>query len=164
MQELSEKSKPVKRTMTEKQKAARLANLERGRKKRLESIKLKKEAKPQEEYDLSSNSSNSDEASESDFSDAFIISKKKKMPKTKLAKPRKLTFNENNGRDDNLRNDVDELKNMIVTLANLQKKQNKARKQTKKASGGTKIVVLPQNTPASRPNDNLMEALRKSLL
>ena len=69
--------------MTEKQKTARLANLERGRKKRLETIKEKNEAKAQgvpEEYDLSSEDSDSGRDTESD-NDAFIISKKKRLPK-----------------------------------------------------------------------------------
>src|SRR5437868_5550984 len=104
------------RKMTEKQKAARLANLERGRKKRLESLKQKKEARARgghEEYDLSSVCSDSSETESESENDAFIISKKKKpkrQKKTSRAKPQ----------DDNLRNDVDELKNMVITLANLQ--------------------------------------------
>jgi hypothetical protein len=71
-------------------------------------------------------------------------------------------------RDENMQHEVDELKNMIIELAKLQKKQTKTtRKQTQKPSGGTKIVVLPQNTPAhrqSQPYDSVMEALRKSLM
>ena len=48
-------SKPVKQTITDKQKKARLANLEAGRKKRMEALEKKKVKKDQEqEYDLSS--------------------------------------------------------------------------------------------------------------
>jgi len=171
MQDPSEKKKKPKRIMTEKQKAARLANLERGRKKRLESIQQKKEAKTKE-YDLSSQDSNSETESESD-NDAFVISKAKKTPKVKdrPVKEKKTRFvvgREHREKDDNLRTDVDELKYMVMELAKLQKKQRKTtRKQTEKKSGGTKIVVLPQNTAGIVPtksNDSLMEALRKSLM
>lgn len=161
--------------MTEKQKAARLANLERGRKKRLESLQQKKEAKThgvKEEYDLSSNYSGSETETESD-NDAFVISKKKKTPRfveRRSPRPRKRsTVDMKRNVDPNLRTDVDELKFMVMELAKLQKKQTKtSRKQTEKKSGGTKIVVLPQNTagivPTKGPNDSLMEALRKSLM
>ena len=78
-----------KRTMTDKQKTARLANLERGRAKRKEMIQKKKEPKP-DEYDISSDDESYDASSSSSESDdgAFIISKKKKVtksPKTKKA-------------------------------------------------------------------------------
>jgi len=55
---------------------------------------------------------------------------------------------------------------MIFELANIQKKQNKATlKQTKKKTGGTKIVVLPQNTSpqANLVNISEMDRLKKSL-
>lgn len=168
MQEPKEKRKPTKRQMTDKQKVARLANLERGRKKRLESLQQKKEAKEKgepEEYDLSSDDSESTDT-ESD-ADAFIISKKKKSPAVKSKKAR-FVAKEKVVAHDHLRTDVDELKDMVMALANLQKKQTKtARKQNRKPNA-TKIVVLPQNTsgvvPTKGPQDSLMEALRKSLM
>ena len=66
-----------------------------------------------------------------------------------------------------LREEVNELKNVVIKLATLQKKQNKAQKQSNKPSGGTKIVVLPNNsTPQTKStiNDNLMDVLRKSIM
>ena len=45
-----------------------------------------------------------------------------------------------------LREEVNELKNVVIKLATLQKKQNEAQKQSNKPSGGTKIVVLPNNS------------------
>jgi hypothetical protein len=146
--------------MTEKQKAARLSNLETGRKKRAEILKNKKE---KAEYDISSEDESTDTNSESD-NDGFIISKK----------PRKVTMEGPKRKDnkivkneDNLRGEVDELKNVVEALVHLHKKQNKAVKNAKaKKSGGTKIVVLPQNLPTQTKtsNDSLMEALRKSLM
>ena len=140
--------------MTEKQKGARIANLANGRKKRMEMLKQKKEQKP-EEYDISSNDGSLDESdSSSDSEDAFVISKaKKKNAKTEPPS------------NNNLRGDVDELKTMILELANMQKKQNKSVRKSR-PSGGTKIVVLPQNTSGgsqSKAADDYMEKLRKSI-
>ena len=154
-----------KRPMTDKQKAARLANLERGRKKRMESIKQKKEVEQEPkgvEYDLSSEDERP-ELSSSD-SDAFVISKKK--PKKKQSKAEKGPLVP---LGDNLRDDFDELKSMVAELAKMQKKQNKSIQRNsapKKEGGGTKIVVLPQNNApqTTRMHDSVMEALRKSLL
>lgn len=151
----------AKRTMTDKQKAARLANLERGRRKRLDELKQKNETKPTEEYDLSSVSNSSTDSE----SEGFVISKrKKKEPRVKSATKSERHRPPVLARDD-LRNDVDDLKYAVIELAKLQKKQNKTRKQTKRSSGGTKIVVLPQGTAQpNSPNDGLMEALRRSLM
>jgi len=58
-------------------------------------------------------------------------------------------------------------KSVVMELANMQKKTSmrSAKKRSERKSGGTKIVVLPQNNPPTRsqPNDTLMETLRKSL-
>ena len=146
-----------KRPMTDKQKAARLANLERGRKKRMESIKQKKEDEQEPkgvEYDLSSEDDRPD-LSSSD-SDAFVISKKKPKKKQKTEKGPLVPLG------DNLRDDFDELKSMVTELAKMQKKQHKSiqRNSAPKKEGGTKIVVLPQNNApqANRMHDSVMEA------
>ena len=73
----------IKRPLSDKQKAARIKNLENGRKKRMEMITQKKKAieEKKDEYDLSSNDDKgSDFSSESD-NDAFVISKKKPAKK-----------------------------------------------------------------------------------
>ena len=54
----------TKRKMTSKQKEARMKNLEKGRIKRMEALKQKKESKA-EEYDLSSDAEWSSAASQS---------------------------------------------------------------------------------------------------
>ena len=170
----NEVNKP-KRVMTDKQKAARCLNLAAGRKKRMEAIKQKKE-KP-DEYDISSNDGSIDESDSSDDlssdNDAFVLTKaKKKSGKTeslqKILKSKKREAKV--PKSDNLR-DVDELKSMMIELANMQKKQHKAsKKRSSKKSGGTKIVVLPQH--ASAPvttskirayTDSSLDVLRKSL-
>ena len=54
---------------------------------------------------------------------------------------------------------------MILELANMQKKQNKSVRKSR-PSGGTKIVVLPQNTSGgsqSKAADDYMEKLIKSI-
>ena len=151
-------NKNVKKVVkiTDKQKAARKANLAKGREKRMETIKQKKEDTKNEEYDISSNDGDND-ADESSSDDDLIISRKKPT-KTKQVK-----------KDDNsLKNELDELKNMVIDLATLQKKQNKQNKQ-KRSNGGTKIVVLPNNQTQQQPEQNtqsnhLIDALRRSLM
>ena len=142
--------------ITDKQKAARKSNLAKGREKRMETIKQKIEDTKNEEYDISSNNVDND-ADESSSDDDLIISRKKPT-KTKQVK-----------KDDNsLKNELDELKNMVIDLATLQKKQNKQNKQ-KRSNGGTKIVVLPNNQTQQQPEQNtqsnhLIDALRRSLM
>ena len=150
--------KTVKRPMTDKQKQARLANLEAGRKKRKEMI-----AQKNEEYDLSSEDSSETESD----NEAFVISKKKR--KQAVKKP----IRSSRSRDDLIQNkdlksrdyspnEFSELKQIVTDLAHSVKKQAK---DQKKKVGGTKIVVLPNNSSQSKPpNDNLMDALRKSLM
>lgn len=152
----------TRRPMTEKQKAARLANLEAGRKKRMEMVKQKKTGLPvkHHEYDLSSNESDS-----SSDSDAFVISKKKRVPKKEaLTRKQKDRSKEEIHK---FKDDVDELKTMVMELAKLQKKQNKSIKSSKRSGGGTKIVMVPPNQPQpiSKPQTDLayLDALRKSL-
>lgn len=160
---LSKKGRP----MTEKQQAARLENLRKGREKKMETAKHKKEAKV-EEYELSSQYSDSSGDSDSD-SDAFTISRKKKViPKEKQKERRLVSRSGPIDNNNTLQKDMDHLKSIVEDLANLQKKQNKAvrkaKKETKK-SGGTKIVVLPQqSSQATSANSSVMDALRKSLM
>ena len=162
---------PGKRTMTEAQKKARLANLEKGRMKRKEALKQKQErfADKEEEYDLSSDSlsSASDGSDESD-NDAFVISRKKKVvPRDVVMKSHKNKANKKASINDNenLKQDFDELKNMVQELAMMHKKQ--AAKKKPRSGGSTKIVVLPQsnqNNNNRSSNDSVMDALRKSLM
>lgn len=158
-------SKTVKRSMTEAQKKARLANLEKGRQKRKESLKEKHESKEQE-YDLSSDSLSSDSDSDND---AFVISRKKKVvPKDVVERSRKsIQMDREPKNHTNLQKDFDELKGMVQELANMQKKQTAKNKSKRSNGGGTKIVVLPQSQSTSNrnsSNDSVMDALRKSLM
>ena len=166
----SNKVNKPKRVMTDKQKSARCLNLAAGRKKRMDAIKQKKE-KP-DEYDISSNDGSIDESDSSDSSDndAFVLTKAKQK-KTIPDHHKKITNKKKSNKDNNLRGDVDELKSMMIELANMQKKQHKAsKKRSSKKSGGTKIVVLPQHAPqpvtASQTRaytDSSLDVLRKSL-
>ena len=164
----SMENKP-KRTMTEAQKKARLANLEKGRLKRKEALKQKQESK-EEEYDLSSESlsSASDGSDESD-NEAFVISRKKKVvPRDVVMKSQRAQRSKSNkpNENENLKQDFDELKNMVQELAMMHKKQA-AKKKPRSGGGSTKIVVLPQsnqNNNTRSSNDSVMDALRKSLM
>ena len=157
-------TKPVKRSITDKQKKARLANLEAGRKKRMEALQKKKATKENEqEYDLSSEEEN--DSSDSDDDSSFVVSRKKPVKKesVKVSKTKLVVSNDESNK---LKTDVDELKNMVFELASMQKKQNKINKKShERKSGGTKLVVLqPNNTPQEQKQDNnTMEALRRSL-
>ena len=91
--------------------------------------------------------------------------KKSKVVENTL-KPRVLdrTFDD---KSDKLRNELDELRNIVTDMALMQKKQHKAtRKQTNRSSGRTKIVVLPQSQGSNQsgPSDTVMDALRRSLM
>lgn len=166
----SPKEKKPKRNLTDKQKAARRDNLAKGRQKRMDMIKQKRESKEQE-YDLSSDESyDSDCDTSSSDNDAFVISKAKKKPiKQRIQKDSKpsLRQQDSRGSESHLRKDVDELKSMMIELASMQKKQQKKeRKEPRRSGGGTKIVVLPQqggNGSQSHPKDDYMEKLRKSI-
>ncbi len=153
--------------ITDKQKAARVANLAAGRQVRKEKLEKKKQMLHPEEYDISSYDGSDDE-SDSD-SDAFIISKaqrKKSVKPSKLSNQRSkekgiIDTRQSNG----LKEDVDELKKMMMLMAKEHKKQKNKSKERK--SGGTKIVVLPQPTPqvsqVKAYTDSSLDALRKSL-
>ncbi len=116
--------------MTDKQKAARLKNLEKGRLKRQQLLKQKKD-EGGEEYEVSSSDSSSSD------SDDLVISRRK---------PTKKTVKVNKSKSSDLENKVDQLSNMVTELANLHKTQTKRRS---KKSGGTKIIMPVMSTPAT---------------
>jgi len=159
-----------KRQLTEKQRIARIDNLAKGRKKRMDTIKQKRETKDQE-YDISSDESYDSVSSSDSDNDAFVISKAKKRQAKPVKQKEISTRKSNNIEDrsrpnDHLKSEVDELKTMIIELANMQKKQNKTVRKSR-PSGGTKIVVLPQNSSGggsqAKATDDYMEKLRKSI-
>ena len=135
MSEKECKKKP-KKTISEKQKAARTANLAVGRAKRLENIKNKKS--PASSYEIESSESEASE-SESDDDIEFTLSKKKKetreKPKPKKeSKPAKV--------DNKLQEDVNQLKTLTAQLIELPKK--KAKKKPRKEPSNKLIVHPPQ--------------------
>ena len=139
--------KRAKRPMTDKQKVARLANLEKGRKTRQENIQKRKEPQD-EEYDLDTESDD-----ESDDDDDFILSK----VKHKL-KPSK---NEKKPDKNELKDDVNQLKDIVEQLVVMQKKKTK---KANKPRNSTKIVMLPPSVSAASASNTLLEQLRKSLM
>lgn len=150
MEELPKK----KRQITEKQREARLANLANGRKKRAAMLQQKKtfeQDKQTYEYDISSRDSN-----DSDGSSDFVISRKK--PTKARKEPQKSET------DSNLRNDMNELRNIVTELAILQKKtKQRASSEGRSKGSGTKVIVVPQPVSQSKPSDDYMEKLRKSI-
>jgi hypothetical protein len=161
----------TKKPMTEKQKAARTANLEKARAVRAEKKKNKILDYPSSDEDYTDDSESSD-------NDAFVISKKKPSDKnTKLKMVERKSRKSKKQDIEYVMNDVDELKNMVYELAALQKKQQKSTKRKSRGSksGGTNIVVVPQNQHPSQGqsqttqktnqvHDSILEALRKSLM
>lgn len=110
MDEVVEAPKRTKKAITAAQKAARIQNLAKGRKKRLDALKKKK--KHQQKYEVSdSDSSSSSSSSDSDI----ILTKRKKGGKHK--KPRE---------DDR----IEKLESMVMGLtAKVQKQKIKAKLQ-----------------------------------
>lgn len=149
----------TKKSMTEKQRLARLANLKKGRETRMTALKNKKQ-ETADEYDLSSQD-DKDSDSSSDDGD-FVISKKKPT-----RKPR--------SRDDiafpsfTPKNEFDDLKEMVRDLAMMQKKSNKAIRKQQNNKPVNKLVLLPSAQQASaqsqsyRIRDSVAEQLAKSL-
>jgi len=135
--------------------------LKRVEKREWKILSRKKENKV-EEYDVSGSESGSDTDN-----DDFIL--KRKKPKTRQLVVKERTDKKPKQKDDDyldLKDEMNEMKDMIQQLALLQKKQNK---KARKKSGGTKLAVVNMpNTPpeikAPSSHDSLMEALRKSLM
>ena len=154
-----QKPKRVRKPITEKQRAARLANLASGRKKRMEAAKAKKQSNQHEEatdYDTD----DTDESS----SEGFVISKKKQTrvrPRTDV-EPNDLR---------SLRGDFDELKDIVKQMAILQKKSRKRSKSVPvplPQREATNVIVVggsatkPEVTQ-SRAQDDYMAKLRKTI-
>lgn len=138
--------------MTAKQKAARLANLKKGRERKLAKVRAEKSQK-NEEYDITSETDDSS-GDEVDIND-LVLQKKSKSTKHKKGK----------GRDDDedVREDVTQLKSIVSQLVEMQKK--KARKPKTKRE--TKIVMLPAHSGSgnkSQKEDDFMAALRRSIM
>jgi len=132
-QDIQEPSRPQqprkpKRPITEKQKAARAANLAKGRAARLKKVAEKK-AKVESEYDLSSET----EDSSSDSDDSYVLKKKKKeKPQPKKVEP-----------DNDLRKELQELREIVQLVAKKQKHKPRER-------SSTKLVLLPQQPSDKR--------------
>ncbi len=157
-----------KRIITDKQKAARTANLANARKKKAELLKQKAESKKIEsDFESESDSSSDSSSDESSDSEAFTISKsrsKKVVPVKKLKKVKIPVSNE-----------VQDLKSLVLELATMNKQQHKKiKKESKK--GGNVNLILPPNQPVSaqpsaipgmnhgnRPMDPYLESLRKNI-
>ena len=152
--------------LTDKQKAARSANLANARAKRAEMSKQKKNVKFEPKHDDREESE--DESDQSSDDEDLIVSKRKTVKKTIQVE------------DDsnNLKKEFSELKSMVYDLATMTRKTNKIMKQKNKQVEGTKSTniynVLPSKTKErtqedDKPkiesyNDSLMNALKKSLM
>lgn len=142
--------------ITEKQKAARTANLEKGRAKKKELAEKKKEAPKHEEYEIGSDDEY--EADESSEEETFTISKQKsKQAKSKPSKETKPS------REGNLKNKVDALENMIMQLATLQKKQNTKRKESSRPKISVILPTQPQPNKETKKENRHYDAQIASL-
>jgi hypothetical protein len=131
---MSSLPKRTRLPMTDKQKQARLANLEKGRIKRMTSLKQKKESPKKVEFDLSDSDSGYDLSSDSD-SDAFVISKKKpaKIKKSHVSAHKPMTEQPAS------KQDFETLTSIMLQMAKQQSKVLKAKKTRK--SGGTNLSI-----------------------
>jgi hypothetical protein len=152
--------------LTDKQKAARSANLAKGRAKRAEMSKQKQEMKEQK-HDEREEDEESDQSSDDED---LIVSKRKSVKK-------KIQVEDD---ANTLKKEFSELKSMVYDLATITRKTNKIMKQNSKQVEGSKSTniynVLPNKTKERKQedeektpktesyNDSLMNALRKSLM
>ncbi len=142
--------------ITDKQKAARIANLEKGRQKRLEKLQQKKESK--EQY-----SASEDDTSSSDSDEGYVISKKKP---TKIVKTKGRVIDESSFMGS--KNELDELKKIMMEMAIKQKQHDKALRRQNKRSKSPAVVVVPQygeghNVPKAS-NNPVYNALRDKIM
>jgi len=151
-QEINEFSQPVKpkktkKPMTAAQKEARLRNLQKGREKRLEMLKQKKQAvktvqnnsNPYYDYDLDSSSSDDSDSSSSDEEIVIRSGRKRggrKRITTKKSKPIDIPVKDK---------EIQELRDMVNGLM---KKQNKPKRGREKT-----IVQVINNEPKRKPTN-----------
>ena len=142
--------------ITDKQKAARIANLEKGRLKSLEKLKMKKEDK----HDPSSEDESS---SDSESDEDFVISKKK----SKTKQPRgRIVDRSSFASETASKSEVDELKKIMMEMAIIQKQQGKAVRKQRRARSPN-VVVVPQygaGAPPAKSNNHILDALREKLM
>jgi hypothetical protein len=138
--------KKEKKKITDKQKAARIENLKKGRELRMKNLKKKKD---QTEYDL-------DDSDDSDSSDDELLTS---IMKPKAKKPKEEPKMDNDR--------IHKLESAFTKMIKLQKHQMK---QIKKAGKNKteKIVLLPPSAPAAAPSrpaksnaDALLDALKQ---
>jgi len=139
VQNIIEKPKRVRKAITDKQRAARLENLKKGRETRMAKIQAKKAKKNPIEYNTGSESESSESDPEIDF-DSYVLSRKskpKKTPEAPASKPPP--------EPDDIRKEMQELREIMFQLA----KQTKKRKPRKE-----KIVLLPPQEPVAKKKVN----------
>jgi len=120
-------------------------------------IQQKKE-KNKYEYNISSEDGSEDNYSSDSGSSDFVISRKKAHKDRK--EPKKKAH-----ADSDLRNEFNELRNIVTELAMLQKKtKRRASSEGRSKGSGTKVIVVPQQVSSqNKPTDAYMEKLRKSI-
>lgn len=139
-----EKPKKTKQVISDRQKEARRINLAKGRAARQAKYEKRKSEK-KHEYNIDSGSSEEDD--EIDL-DSYVLSKKEKEKSKdndedkEVKKEKKKTVE-----DDSLKQELKELREIVFEVAK-QKKQ-------KRKSGGTKIVLLPnqQTQKETKPSN-----------
>jgi hypothetical protein len=137
-------------------RAKALENLAKGRAKRQEMLKKKREAEENPDYESDLDSDSSEEDEEVQMKD-FILSKK---PLKKKKKSAHTESQPDNTRE--LKEDIGRIKEAIIKLAEEQKKKPKSK-------GRTKLVMLPQQqppTPQEKPRkvNAEYEALRNRII
>lgn len=143
--EVEEQPKRIKKKITDKQKAARIKNLAKGRATRAKNIKARATAKKAPEYDLGDTSDETESEEEVDL-DSFVLSKKK----AKSVKSKKAERTEDPVVED-VRKEMQEMREVMAAMAKKQKSLRRPRKE-----GGTKLVILP-NQQESKSKENSAE-------
>ena len=138
--------KRAKKQITDKQKSARAANLAKGRAARMKKIAEKKKSKAvkDKEYDLGSESSESD--SEVDMDD-YVLSKKKKANARQVLKRERSPIQKVEQLDTSgIKKEMEEMRDVMRAIVKQQRKKPKEKRQ-----GGTKLVLLPPHAHGEQP-------------
>ena len=140
-------------TGVENKRAKARANLAKGRAKKNEMLKSKREAE-ENAVDVDTDDESDDEDDEIDMED-FIVSKKRNA----AVKPRKVV--KDTSAQDELRDEMDRIKEAILKLSEVQKKKAKRKPRTKVLIQPVQSVPMHAPVPA-RSSD--YETLRRSIL
>jgi hypothetical protein len=149
---MEKETKPQK---IDKRKETSKANMQKARLKILEERRMAKQIQ-QNTYDI--DDSDSDSSGSESGSDEPVIMIKGKGVKSKDALKEKPTEKEN------IKNELENLKQMILTMGNGKKKKDKKKKKQVIVLPPQQPAPMPQPTPQPKQDNSLEQAIRRKIL